>query len=220
MDTATWKAEKCQKVLFMTQCNILFHRRLTFVKMKERKAWDEHTKIKSGNTLFNQKYNRKGTYHNNRMIQFHILIYKQEFTIIPMKEEKPKLKHNMEPSDVNTRVKTCNITRHFLQQWTCTGSRQPLLSSWQVSLPPLQGHSCSLCHLSPWKLLIFSCAKEFLQRVKCDSGFSQGFKDTYYSFYQSQNMVEIQHELSFLSISLEKTWTESYNTGTPSSYNY
>lgn len=42
------------------------------------------------------------------MIQFHILIYKQGFTIIPMKEEKRKLKHNMEPSDVNTRVQTCN----------------------------------------------------------------------------------------------------------------
>lgn len=31
-----------------------------------------------------------------------------------MKEEKPKLKHNMEPSDVNTRVQTCNYDNQTL----------------------------------------------------------------------------------------------------------
>lgn len=57
-------------------------------------------------------------------------------------------------------------------------------------------------------------------RIRCDSGFSQGLKDTSYSFYQSQNMVEIQHELLFLSIRLETTQTESYNAGTLSSNHY
>lgn len=135
------------------------------------------------------------------MIQFHILIYKQGFTIIPVKEGKPKLKHNMEPSDVTTRVQT--------------RLRQPLRSRW----PALFHCSEPLLlsgHLSPRKLLIFNYAKEFLQRGRCDSGFSLGFKDTSYSFYQSQNMVEIQHELSFLSISLETTRPDSYNAGTPS----
>lgn len=36
MDTAAWKADKCQKVLFMTQRNILFHRRLSFVKSRKK----------------------------------------------------------------------------------------------------------------------------------------------------------------------------------------
>lgn len=58
---------------------------IQFHKNEGKNAWDEHTKIKSDNTLtINIK---KGTYHKKRIIQFHILIYKQGFTIIPMKEE-------------------------------------------------------------------------------------------------------------------------------------
>lgn len=126
----------------------------------------------------------------------------------------------MEPPDVNTRVQTCN----YDTDTSCNNEKAQAPGS-HCCLSGCQSSTASeplmlLWHLSPRKLLIFNCEEEFLQRVRCDSGFSQGFKDTSYSFYQSQNMVEIQHELLFLSINLKTTQTESYNAGTPSSNHY
>lgn len=97
---------------------------------------------------------------------------------------------------------------------SCNSERAPAPGS-----HGLQSTWTSVFHGSLWKLLVLTVRRNF-SRVRCDSSFSQGLKDTSYSFYQSQNMVEIQHELSFLSISLETTWTESYNAGTPSSNHY
>lgn len=102
---------------------------------------------------------------------------------------------------------------------SCNSERAPAPGSHGLQPSWTSVFHGSLWHLSPWKLLVLTVRRNF-SRVRCDSGFSQGLKDTSYSFYQSQNMVEIQHELSFLSISLETTWTESYNAGTPSSNHY
>lgn len=158
------------------------------------------------------------------MIQLHIPVNKQGFTIIPIKEENPKLKqNNLEPSGVNTKFRLLTlISRHFLQPMRTRGLQAAGASKtreWRrcylaVRLPRLRNHSLASLR---WSLSFLAVQRNFSQESRVISAFPKASRTTLTPLSASKYGKKLNMNFCPSPTRLETTLTKSYNSRTPSS---